>query len=240
MGGGGKTSVNKGLQGFTLAETLVTLTLIGIVATISLPGLFSAYEEHVTIAKVHKFYSEINEALSRAIVDHGTVDTWSYISEGEDTITSTHEKPSDAFAEYFKEYLNLQRDCGEKSGCIADTYYKLNNQIYTTQYNNSARYYKMILQDGLTMWMRDYYNPGITISECGATDSGVENVCGVIWLDVNGKKAPNTIGKDVFAFFVLKDEILAHPLDDCNLNSAGWGCSSYIIRNGNMKYLHKK
>lgn len=38
--GGGKTSVNKGLQGFTLAETLVTLTLIGIVATISLPGLF--------------------------------------------------------------------------------------------------------------------------------------------------------------------------------------------------------
>ncbi len=98
----------------------------------------------------------------------------------------------------------------------------------------------MILQDGLTMWMRDYYNPGITISECGATDSGVENVCGVIWLDVNGKKAPNTIGKDVFAFFVLKDEILAHPLDDCNLNSEGWGCSSYIIRNGNMKYLHKK
>lgn len=41
------------------------------------------------------------------------------------TITSSHEKPSDAFAEYFKEQLNLQRDCGEKSGCIADTYYKL-------------------------------------------------------------------------------------------------------------------
>jgi len=54
------------------------------------------------------------------------------------------------------------------------------------------------------------------------------------------KKAANTFCKDVFAFFVLKDEILAHQLDNCNLNSAGWGCSSYIIRNGNMKYLHKK
>lgn len=90
------------------------------------------------------------------------------------------------------------------------------------------------------MWMRDNYNPEYTKPECSATDSGVKNVCGIIWLDVNGKKAANTFCKDVFAFFVLKDEILAHQLDNCNLNSSGWGCSSYIIRNGNMKYLHKK
>ena len=34
----------------------------------------------------------------------------------------------------------------------------------------------MILQDGLTMWMRDNYNPGYTKSECsGGVDSAVKN-----------------------------------------------------------------
>jgi len=211
-----------------------------VIAAITIPALFGSYEEHMTVTKVKKFYSEINEALLRARLAHGSVSQWSFLNKGEDTITSDHEKPSDAFAAYFKEQLSLQQDCGEKPGCISDTFYTLDNVLYGTAYNKSARYYKMILRDGLTMWMRDNYNPGYTKSECSLTNSGVKNTCGIIWLDVNGKKAPNTFGRDVFAFYVLENEVIPHPLDDCKLNSQGWGCSSYIIKNGDMKYLRRK
>ena len=48
-------------------------------------------------------------------------------------------------------------------------------QIYLLQ-SIDERYYKIILKDGLTMWMRDNYNPEYTKPECSATDSGVKNL----------------------------------------------------------------
>ena len=67
----------------------------------------------------------------------------------------------------------------------------------------------------------------------------VENVCGVLFVDVNGKKNPNTIGKDTFSFFLQPNRIIPIPEDDCHLNAYGWGCSASIIQNGKLNYLHE-
>ena len=43
-------------RAFTLAEVLITLGIIGVVAAMTLPTLLNKYQEVVTVNKVKKFY----------------------------------------------------------------------------------------------------------------------------------------------------------------------------------------
>ena len=69
---------------FTLAEVLITLGIIGVVAAMTLPTLLNKNEERVTVTKVKKFYSVMNQALLFAIKDNGYVNEWSFNQEDED------------------------------------------------------------------------------------------------------------------------------------------------------------
>ena len=54
----------KRIFAFTLAETLLTLAIIGVVAGLSMPGVIGSYEKSVACTRVNKFYSQLNHALS--------------------------------------------------------------------------------------------------------------------------------------------------------------------------------
>ncbi len=214
------------MRAFTLAEVLITLGIIGIVAAMTMPTLIQKNEERVTVTKVKKFYSVMNQALLMSIKDNGYVNEWSF--EG------GHGSPE--FAEkYIVPYLKTSKICAQNPGCIAPEGYSYMNGQYYANYD-SVFHYKMILADGSYLWLRNTGTAGCQGHE-GATD---ENVCGMIWIDVNGKKTPNTFGKDVFTFYIMKNRITPNPMDDCpsgKNGSSGWGCSSYILKNDNMNYL---
>lgn len=59
--------------GFTLAETLITLTIIGVVSAITLPTVVGNYEKKVVGVKLHKFYSQMNQALNQYYKDNNMV-----------------------------------------------------------------------------------------------------------------------------------------------------------------------
>ena len=212
---------------FTLAEVLITLGIIGVVAAMTLPAIVNKYKERETVTKVKKFYSVMNQALLLAIKDNGYVDEWNFLEHDIDTGSQI----SDKFASYFKPYLKILKDCGQKSGCIAPGTYKLLDNSDWNDYNTSW-YYKMILADGSYMWMR------ACNTECNSVDAGTTNACGLIWFDINGKKEPNIIGKDVFVFVIKKNSILPHQYNDCEIGKSGWSCSKYILEHDNMNYLH--
>ena len=216
-------------KAFTLAEVLITLGIIGIVAAMTLPTLIQKNEERVTVTKVKKFYSVMNQALLMAIKDNGYVDEWNFIETDKD-----NNRLGDKLAQKIKPYLKIAKDCGTNSNCITNDTYKLLNGSNWQPYTGVG-YYKMILADGTYMWLRT----NASGSECTDIDGGVQNTCGVIWIDINGKLPPNTIGKDTFNFVITKNRIIPSNLDDCNVNNAGWSCSAYILSNSNMKYLHK-
>lgn len=62
--------------GFTLAEVLITLGIIGIVAALTLPALIQ--KNHVTTVetRLKKFYSSINQAIQMAEVKYGDKQNW--------------------------------------------------------------------------------------------------------------------------------------------------------------------
>ena len=56
-------------KGFTMAEVLITLGIIGIVAAMTLPTLMSKYDLHVRQQQFKKAYSVLSNALQKADFD---------------------------------------------------------------------------------------------------------------------------------------------------------------------------
>ena len=63
--------------GFTLAEVLITLGIIGVVAAITIPSLMTAYNKHITETRLKKFYSLFNQAIKLSVVVNDEYEGWS-------------------------------------------------------------------------------------------------------------------------------------------------------------------
>ncbi len=62
---------------FTLAEVLITLGIIGVVAALTMPTLVQNYKKKVVETRLAKFYSVMNNAIRMAEAYYGPQDTWS-------------------------------------------------------------------------------------------------------------------------------------------------------------------
>ena len=214
-------------KAFTLAEVLITLGVIGVVAAMTMPTVIKKYQEQVTVNKVKKIYSTLNQAFMLSVKDNGYAYEWNVNNYA----SSTSAKQ---ITGYLKPYLKISKDCGTKSGCLG---YKekvnlLNGNKHTVNYDTKSNYYKIILSDGSYLAIRA--NDGVYCS-LNAT-----SICGSIFFDVNGGKMPNTVGKDIFDFVIYPFMIKPATTDDCYLSSSGWGCTSYVLTNGNMNYPKDK
>lgn len=72
---------------FTLAEVLITLGIIGIVAEMTIPTLLMDYQKNVAVTSVKAFYSEMSQAIKLSEVENGPTNTWDY---GDGTVAQTH------------------------------------------------------------------------------------------------------------------------------------------------------
>ncbi len=61
---------------FTLAETLIVMGVIGVVAALTLPNLNSSTGDKEKVVKLQKIYSNLEDALGRATVVYGPSDGW--------------------------------------------------------------------------------------------------------------------------------------------------------------------
>lgn len=91
-------------KGFTLAEVLITLGLIGVVAAMTMPTVVANYQKQAAVSKMKKFYTNINQVFLRAQVDNGEYSTWSY------------DNVEDYYNKYLKPYLKnvdkIQKNVG--------------------------------------------------------------------------------------------------------------------------------
>lgn len=60
--------------GYTLAEVLITLGVIGVVAAMTLPTVINKYQKSVVETRLKNFYSTINQALQRYVAENGDLE----------------------------------------------------------------------------------------------------------------------------------------------------------------------
>lgn len=214
--------------GFTLAEVLITLGIIGVVAAITIPTLNQRNFEKQTVSKLRETQSIISQAVRMAEQEYGDVDGWG--------LTGADSKSAIIIADKLKPYLKLAADCGindTSATCVTDKDYK---QLKGTRHGDNyatkrADCYKIALLNGTSIWWKGPQDDFRKIT---------------FWIDVNGPKQPNTYGKDLFVFSYENYSIrpLGAPDSDspweksCTKNGNGWGCAFYVLNNQNMNYLH--
>lgn len=173
--------------GFTLAEVLITLGIIGVVTAITIPTLINKYQKIQTVNQLKKFYSEINQAVKLSENNFGTSDTWDFNIEN---FSNNAQEQIDYFSEnYLYPNIKIVKKCVPSSNeCWADDIYTLDRKNFTGQNlrNNVTGRNAFITASGYSVlyWLH------------GAGDGG--------WfcIDINGPKKPNIAGKDIFIFLM--------------------------------------
>lgn len=92
--------------GFTLAEVLITLGIIGVVAAMTIPNLLTKMDHNAKIAKLQKSISIMNQAMRMSIHDNGEYDGWD---------SSLAPKPY--VEQYFAPYLKIVTWCDTAQKC---------------------------------------------------------------------------------------------------------------------------
>lgn len=227
-----------GKFGFTLAEVLITLGIIGIVAEITVPVLYNNMVTRQTVSMLKKENSILSQAYTLAVQDNGsTPDMW--IS------SQTISDPQSALdiSDKLSPYLKVIKNCGHSAGCLPGLYSGLNASSYDfdNTYTDSA---KMQLSDGTILIIRSW-GSGNAQNNAG-TSQYLQNVVAAIFVDINGLKGPNTYGRDMFRFYLTKygivpsgtqQETLSPFNVTCINGGNGIGCAAWVLYNENMDYM---
>ena len=236
---------------FTLAEVLITLGIIGVVAALVIPALHNYTQKLECYSALKKEYSVLSEATKKILIDNGN-DLWD--SSSTDKITRSL-KMRDEYAAQLK-YTKLGT-LGEIFNYTLTSYDKRSGtfNIPTDQSKPwmsgffPADNYAITLNDGSIIAFIDTgKNCSYTGSAWGETQNPVERYyCGYLQIDVNGIKPPNRIGVDVYSLWVVKDAQnnvkISPPRFSCGYNSLngdsdwwlnGFGCSKYVLLNQSL------
>lgn len=111
--------------GFTLAEVLITLGIIGVVAALTMPAFIANYQKQATATSVKKAYNELNQIIQMARADYGDPSGWDYYGVDElDKWVQTYIEP------YIKVVQSDQ--CESSRQCLGI------NPIYHLYHNRGA------------------------------------------------------------------------------------------------------
>ena len=200
--------------GFTLSEVLLTLVIIGVIASLTIPSLMQNTRKQEYVTALKKAYSTLSQASYAIASEEGKPSEW---------IDSNMFNAADSVYKTFKDYLNIAADCG-----------KDHKKCFGTDGEKNRTYRRsFILADGQIFEFTE------ARQGCNLTYGASQDVCAYIYVDINGRKKPNKAGRDGFSFILKADGI--HPAgcdsdNDCSPSNPNNMCTCKIIRENAMNY----
>ena len=92
---------------FTLAEVLITLGIIGVVAALTLPTVIHNHKKKDIETKLARIYSVMNQAIIMAEAEHGDKKYWDYYNEHESNLT--YENALNWYNKYLAKYIKTTK-----------------------------------------------------------------------------------------------------------------------------------
>ena len=227
-----KISFGRFKKGFTLAEVLITLVIIGVIAAITIPTLYANYTEQEKYARVKKAYSTLANAMTRVKADGGAFDF--------KVSNNNTELIKDWFNTYLKKYINTTKICYNERGCWHDGDTKnLNGGNVYCQHTGVGigdNIVTAILADG-TFINVDSYSKGSIASYFGVDINTTDGL--VVIFDINGSRKPNILGKDIFATVFTENGLVpayssrneAQINANCSSSGKGYSCIQKYLFN---------
>lgn len=164
----------KSIKAFTLAEVLITLAIIGVVAALTIPTLINKFQDQQFKTAYKKAYATANQAWMKAYSEGllTECDTWQ--DSGSNTCNADNFKA-------FKSEMKVSKDCGtDTASCW--------NMSGEKSWNNSFPTTDALtfIDNSGVVWTKNQPSPAAEVS-----------------IDTNGNKGPNQFGKDRAIFVLL-------------------------------------
>ena len=227
---------------FTLAEVLITLGIIGIVAALTMPSLIANYQEKVLVAAAKRSYSTLENALHKWLTDNDIPGEYEHFWLSIDT--------DEERLETLAKELNIANICLKSSDvgkCGGKYDVKLvkrkNDGFGNVKTDATLNDRRIVLSDGSfislytevqngscthTYWTFATDKDGNYIpTNDPESPNGYEGQyntnsnCGFFYIDTNGLKGPNQFGKDVFK--------IGSTAKKLGLNSNDYGNLGYVL-----------
>lgn len=207
-----KQSGFKTLKGFTLAEVLITLGIIGVVAAMTIPTLLNNVNDKELQTAWRKEYSAFSQTISKMTLENG--------GDLNGIMTNSWDALYDALAANLNVAHKSKFGDGDwsnydpKTGTVSTTYTKkLNGQTGLPWWWCTSNGGRMMLQDGSFVW----------VLASGTASSTA------IHFDVNGYKGPNTVGRDIFGVTLTSDgKITPYGTGTAMQTDANSGCDKSL------------
>lgn len=223
---------------FTLAEVLITMAVIGVVAALTIPILVQSTNKKELESAFMENYNILHQVSQQLL------------NENDNNIANIYLNET-AMLNAFAQKLKVAKTCTAVQAvgnCWATNVRNLNNTNTSVMTSASPT---IVLANGAAIQVDagGYYQSACTTP--WYTGKGNTGVCAPITVDVNGLKKPNLVGRDIFVFYVVN----ATPIipdgipgtddathDYCNTAIAntdtnnGVNCGARIIFEGGMKY----
>ncbi len=212
-------------KGFTLAEVLITLGIIGVVAALTIPALIGNYKRKQIVTQLKKVYSSMQQSIQFSQAEYGDIRDWDWSQDG-----------VQFFTQYFGKNFNVVKNCGIEQGCWNSTgILTLSGNEYIPNPLKSSGWSSLILSDGVYISLLKQ-----------------DNIHVHFMIDLNGSKKPDMFGKDIFEMTFTAEafsdgmHIITKPglyfygfglprnslLDNCKKNKSGQYCGALIQYDG--------
>ena len=192
---------------FTLAETLIVMGIIGVVAALTIPNVNKNTGRAESITRFEKVYAELNEALDRATAVYGPVKTW-WANIPNDASDFEYSKK---FAERITEFMKvtkLCKDLSDEESCWCGDYACVILASGASFYYDSGDGWIYLDTNGPD---KGKYNPGVDTF--------------ILGFDDNYRLWPSDL-KDGFVQYMNNNHGRCYDY-----------CGQWIMDNGNMDYL---
>ena len=215
----------KKFTAFTLAETLIVMGIIGVVAALTIPSLTNSTNSKDIVAKVRKTHANLDDAFGRMIAQHGELEDW-----------STANITSNTLGHRLAANMKLSKQCAGASTCSGDA-----KTLTNGGEASGTPGYSAILADGTAIGVNIF---DANCANTVGTTPALAKTCGSVVIDVDSYNGKNTQGIDEFNFWITTTGIYpAGTESDSKVTFAdkckaagGAGCTAWVIYNGNLDY----
>ena len=233
-GGGGRAQ-----QAFTMAEILLSLTIIGVVAAITLPSLTGNINERTWNTQRKALYARISQAMTLMPALNGfgtlndTTDTAAetFVTSGLSKVLKLNNicdnehlsdcgLPEKIISLTGAKKISFPKDVGELNSTLLAPASRWDLPAYAPL-NSKAAAFETANGESVAV----YYNPLCTGEPSEVVSAYVHTrMCANFIYDLNGSKGPNTAGKDIGFITVLYPTapVVVAPLPDKNKNFEGY------------------
>ena len=208
-------------NGFTLAEVLITLVIVGVVAALTIPSVINKTKKQEYVSKLKKVYSTLSSATNKILYEEGnpnaSIGGWATSSQK-------------IFNQY-KKYLNYTKECqANEDGCFGQIGWGFESGGDKDPSWGLPIFPKLILLDGVQVIFIQ------RSANCSSDFYGSSGICATIGVDVNGEKPPNIYGRDAFIFVLKEDGLYPVGCDSGRCSYPTIDCACRVIRENAMNY----